>query len=192
MEDQLMGFLKQRFHSRRALIHIFAISMFICGLIFGAIYYFYGLPSIIDMGNTVFFYNLEGHTNDYNLYIIMTSVYIIASLLVSTSFIGCFLNSFIIFTKSMQISIGTIYLFAHVHIQAAEIFTCYVPQLLIEIVLMYIISIITLKLSLNSFMVAFVIRDNFNSKKIINYILDYIMIILILLTASMLFRVYAL
>lgn len=185
-----MGFFKAKFKGKKAVIHIFAVSLFIFGVIFGSIYYFYGWPSIIDVLGKLFFVNREGVPNDYSLYILTTSIYILGSLFVSTSFLGVFFNSFIIFTKSMQISIATIYLFGEMQLSAAEIFTCYVPQLLIEVILIYVISIITLKLSMNSFMVSFIVQDNFNSKKIINYILDYLIIIMIILTASMLFRVY--
>lgn len=185
-----MSFFKAKFRSKKALIHIFAFSLFIFGVIFGSIYYFYGWSSIIETLEKLFFYSREGHINDYNFYILITSIYILSSLFVSTSFLGMIFNSFVIFTKSMQISIATIYLFGEVQISAAEIFTCYLPQLIIEVILIYVISIITLKLSMNSFMVSFIVEDNFNSKKIINYILDYLIIIMIILTVSMLFRVY--
>lgn len=185
-----MSFFKAKFRSKKALIHIFAGSLFVCGVIFGSFYYFYGWPSIVTSMEKIFFVNREGHVNDYNLYILITSIYILGSLLVSTSFLGVLLNSFFIFTKSMQISFGTIYLFGEMQISAAEIFTCYLPQLFIEIVLIYVISIITLKLSMNSFMVSFIVKDNFNGKRVINYILDYLIIIMIILTVSMLFKVY--
>ncbi|MFV0395310.1 MAG: hypothetical protein ACK5LC_13100 [Coprobacillaceae bacterium] len=172
------------------MIHIFAASLFGFGIIFGSIYYFYGWSSIVETLRKLFFISREAHVNDYNLYILITSIYILGSLFVSTSFLGIIFNSFIIFTKSMQISIATIYLFGEMQLSAAEIFTCYLPQMIIEVILIYVISIITLKLSLNSFMVSFVVQDNFNSKKIINYILDYLIIIMVILTVSMLFRVY--
>jgi hypothetical protein len=186
-----MSFFKARFKGKKGIIHIFAITIFICGIIFGCFYYFYGYSAIIDILEKLFFYRRKGYTNDYNLYILITSIYILGSLFVSTSFLGILFNSFIIFTKSMQISIATIYLFSKVHLTVIEIFTCYIPQVLIEIVLLYMISIITLKLSMNSFMISFIIEDTFNSKKIINYILDYLIIIMIILTVSMLFKVYA-
>lgn len=185
-----MGFFNRKFKGKRALTNIFAISLFIFGFIFGCIYYFYGDKDIIGMFGKLFFVNKEGYSNDYDFYILVTSIYIAVSLFVSTSFVGTLFDSFIIFTKGMHISIGTIFLFNDIHISVSDAFLSYFPQLLLEVVIIYVISIITLRLSINSFRVSFIINDNFNTKKIINYILDYLIIILILLTLTMLFRVY--
>lgn len=185
-----MSFFKLRFKDKRSLITTFAIAMFIFGTIFGSIYYFYGTESMITMFSKLFFTKKEGFTNDYNFYIITTSSYILIALLVSTSFLGAIFNSFIIFTKAMHIAVSTLYLFCKIQISIGDMFLCYLPQLLIEIILLYVISIITLKLSINTFMISFTVNDTFNSKKIINYILDYLIVILIILSISMLFRVY--
>ena len=72
------------------------------------------------------------------------------------------------------------------------IFLGYIPQLFIELLLTYVISIISLRLSLNCFTITFITREVFNSRKIINYILDYVIVILIIVTLSMAFKVYAL
>lgn len=71
-------------------------------------------------------------------------------------------------------------------------FLGYIPQMLIELILVYVISIISLRLSLNCLTISFITREVFNSRKIINYILDYVIIILIIVTISMAFKVYAL
>lgn len=185
-----MSFFNTKFKSKKVLINVFAMSLFIFGFIFGCVYYFYGTEIILDPLSKLFFVNKEGFTNDYNFYIAMTSLYIILALFISTSFLGAIFNSFIIFTKAMHIAVSSMYIFCQVQIPAVNIFTCYLPQLLIELALIYVISIISLKLSMNSFMVSFIVSDNFNSRKIINYILDYLIVILIILTISMLFRVY--
>ena len=57
---------------------------------------------------------------------------------------------------------------------------------------MFFISLIFLRLSLNTFTTSFVTKEVFNSRKIINYILDYLIVILIIVTISMAFKVYVL
>lgn len=185
-----MSFLKLKFKDKRALITTFAISMFLFGIVFGCIYYYYGTEPMITFFSKLFFSKKEGVTNDYNFYIITTSLYILIALLLSTSFLGTLFNSFIVFSKGMHIAIATLFLFNKVQISVGDVFVCYIPQLIIEVVLIYVISIITLKLSINSFMISFTVNDTFNTKRIINYVLDYLIIILIILSVSMLFRVY--
>lgn len=185
-----MNFFKLKFKNKKTLINTFAISVFVFGVVFGSFYYFYGTKDIIGLFSKLFFVKNEGITNDYNFYILSTSIYILVALLLSTSFLGSLFNSFIIFTKAMHIIIASIYMFSNVQIHIIDIFICYLPQLLIELILVYVISIITLKLSINSFMISFTVNDTYNFKKIINYVLDYLIIILIILSVSMLFRVY--
>ncbi|EEO34106.2 hypothetical protein MBAG_03058 [Coprobacillus sp. D7] len=72
------------------------------------------------------------------------------------------------------------------------LFLGFFPQLIIELALTYIISIISIRLSINCFTISFLTTEVFNSRKIINYILDYVIIILIIVTLSMAFKVYAL
>ena len=101
----------------------------------------------------------------------ITGIYIFLSLFISTSFLGMFFNSFIIFTKGMQFTIATIFYFTLNDFSISMFFLGYIPQLFIELLLTYIISIISLRLSLNCFTITFITREVFNSRKIINYIL---------------------
>ena len=72
------------------------------------------------------------------------------------------------------------------------LFFSFFPQLILELALLYVISIIAIRLSLNCFTISFLTTEVFNSRKIINYILDYIIIILIIVSLSMAFKVYVL
>ena len=72
------------------------------------------------------------------------------------------------------------------------LFFIFFPQLILELALLYVISIIAIRLSLNCFTISFLTTEVFNSRKIINYILDYIIIILIIVSLSMAFKVYVL
>lgn len=185
-----MNFFKLRFKDKKTLVTTFALTMFLTGAAFGSIYYFYGTEDMISFFSKLFFVKNKDYPNDYNFYILSTSIYILLALLLSTSFLGAIFNSFIIFTKAMHIVVASIYMFSKIQISITDVFICYLPQLVIELLLIYVISIITLKLSINSFMISFTVNDTYNFKKIINYVLDYLIIILIILSISMIFRVY--
>ncbi len=187
-----MGILNKIFKNEKLLINLFSFVLLSCGVIFGIIYYFYGSESLIDLCKYIFFCKDNEITNNYNLYMTITGIYIFLSLLISTSFLGVFFNSFIIFTKGMQFTLATIFYFTLNDFKIGMFFLGYIPQLFIELILTYVISIISLRLSLNCLTISFITREVFNSRKIINYILDYVIIILIIVTLSMAFKVYAL
>ncbi len=190
--DLLMGILNKIFKNEKLLINIFSFVLLGCGIIFGIIYYFYGSENLINLCKYIFFYKDNEITNNYNLYMTITGVYIFLSLFISTSFLGIFFNSFIIFSKGIQLTLATIFYFTLNEFSMGMFFLGYIPQMLIELILVYVISIISLRLSLNCLTISFITREVFNSRKIINYILDYVIIILIIVTISMAFKVYAL
>ena len=185
-----MSFLYKKINDKKNFIHLFITILFSCGFLFGFIYYKNGNQMIVETMSKLFFINKEGYTNDYYFYIYLTFFYIIISIVCSTSYLGILFVSFIIFTKGMHLLIGTTYLLAVVQIPIMSIVTVYLPQLLMELLLVYVISVISIKLSINSFMISFVIHDNFHIKKVLNYILDYLIVILVLLILSMVFRIY--
>ena len=159
-----MSILNKVFRNEKVLINIFSAILFVFGILFGIIYYFYGNEALLNLCKYIFFFKDNEATNNYNLYITITSFYIFLSLIISTSFLGTIFNSFVIFTKGMQLSIASIFYF----------------------------TIISIRLSINCFTISFLTTEVFNSRKIINYILDYVIIILIIVTLSMAFKVYAL
>lgn len=185
-----MSFLYRKINDKKNFIHLFILILFGCGFLFGFVYYDKGNQAIIDIMSKLFFVTKEGYTNDYYFYIYLTFFYIIVSILCSTSYLGIIFVSFIIFTKGMHLLIGSFYLLAVVQIPMMSIVTVFLPQLLIELLLVYVISVISIKLSINSFMISFVIHDNFHIKKVLNYILDYLIVILLLLILSMVIRIY--
>lgn len=185
-----MSFFQRTINDKKNFIHLFVFILFLCGFLFGFIYYDKGSKLIVSAMSELFFISKKGHTNDYNYYIFIISLYIVVSILCSTSYLGIVFVSFIIFSRGMHILIGSIHLLSVVQIPIMSIVTVYLPQLIIELLITYVISIISIKLSINSFMIAFVLHDNYHIKKVLNYVLDYLIVILILLTVSMLFRVY--
>ena len=187
-----MGILNKIFKNEKLVINTFAAILFICGLLFGIVFYFYGNETIVQLNKYIFVYKDNTATNNYNLYLTITSLYILLSLIISTSFLGVILNSFVIFSKGMQIAIATIYYFTLNKFSASMLFFSFFPQLILELALLYVISIIAIRLSLNCFTISFLTTEVFNSRKIINYVLDYIIIILIIVSLSMAFKVYVL
>ena len=182
-----MSILNKVFRNEKVLINIFSAILFVFGILFGIIYYFYGNEALLNLCKYIFFFKDNEATNNYNLYITITSFYIFLSLIISTSFLGTIFNSFVIFTKGMQLSIASIFYFTLNTFDASMLFLGFFPQLIIELALTYIISIISIR-----FTISFLTTEVFNSRKIINYILDYVIIILIIVTLSMAFKVYAL
>ena len=178
-----MSILNKVFRNEKVLINIFSAILFVFGILFGIIYYFYGNEALLNLCKYIFFFKDNEATNNYNLYITITSFYI---------FLGTIFNSFVIFTKGMQLSIASIFYFTLNTFDASMLFLGFFPQLIIELALTYIISIISIRLSINCFTISFLTTEVFNSRKIINYILDYVIIILIIVTLSMAFKVYAL
>ena len=174
-----MSILNKVFRNEKVLINIFSAILFVFGILFGIIYYFYGNEALLNLCKYIFFFKDNEATNNYNLYITITSFYIFLSLIISTSFLG-------------TIFIASIFYFTLNTFDASMLFLGFFPQLIIELALTYIISIISIRLSINCFTISFLTTEVFNSRKIINYILDYVIIILIIVTLSMAFKVYAL
>lgn len=187
-----MSILNKIFKNEKFIINTFTAILFISGLLFGIVFYFYGNQAFVQLNKYIFFYKDNTTTNNYNLYLTITSLYILLSLIISTSFLGVILNSFVIFSKGMQIAIATIYYFTLNEFSASMLFFSFFPQLILELALLYVISIIAIRLSLNCFTISFLTTEVFNCRKIINYILDYIIIILIIVSLSMAFKVYLL
>lgn len=94
-----MGILNKIFKNEKLLINIFSFVLLGCGIIFGIIYYFYGSENLINLCKYIFFYKDNEITNNYNLYMTITGVYIFLSLFISTSFLGIFLIVLLFFQK---------------------------------------------------------------------------------------------
>ena len=187
-----MSILNKIFRNEKLLFNAFTLVLLVCGMLFGIIYNFYGNDNLIEFCKYLFFCKGNNTTNNYDLYLIITGIYIFLSLLMSTSFLGLFFNSFIIFSKGMLFTLASIFYFTLNNFDINMFLLGYVPQLIIELILMYVISIISLRLSLNTFTTSFITKEVFNSRKIINNILDYLIVILIIITISMAFKVYVL
>ena len=123
-----MSILNKVFRNEKVLINIFSAILFVFGILFGIIYYFYGNEALLNLCKYIFFFKDNEATNNYNLYITITSFYIFLSLIISTSFLGTIFNSFVIFTKGMQLSIASIFYFTLNTFDASMLFLGFFPQ----------------------------------------------------------------
>ena len=75
-----MSILNKVFRNEKVLINIFSAILFVFGILFGIIYYFYGNEALLNLCKYIFFFKDNEATNNYNLYITITSFYIFLSI----------------------------------------------------------------------------------------------------------------
>lgn len=185
-----MRFFSIKMGDKGNYLALYCTVMLIFGIIFGTYLFYHCNDWLLHNASNLFFIKNNDFINDYNFYIISTSLFIILSLICSTSFLGIIFNGFLIYTKGIQITFSLLYLIQNIKINFSTFTFIVLPQLIIEIFFIYIIGLICSKLAVNTFMVSFIVKDNFKPTKIMNYLLDYIIVILIILALSMAFRVY--
>lgn len=172
-------------------ITIFCFVLLFIGFLFGTYFYKNANTYVIDLFDKLFYQTSEEYIEYQYWYLTISFLYFFFSFLASTSYLGVLCNSFIIFSKGIQVSFSLCKLF-HSGI-TFEIFILHIlPQIVIEIFIIYIVSYLTLRLSLNTFSVCFVNHETFRAIRIINYMLDYIIFLLVLFVCAILFRVYLL
>ena len=71
-----------------------------------------------------------------------------------------------------------------------NIFIIVLPQMIIEILITYVMSFMSTYLSIQSFKLTFIQKDNFSLKYLFNYILNYLIIICFLIFISALLKIY--
>lgn len=131
---------------------------------------------------------IENDKAKYQLYLIQNLFYIIISTYFSTSYLGFFGLSTLVFLKGIQISFSFISLY-QIQITPTLIIILLI-QIILEIILLLLCFLPFFRLSLQTLIVNFYIEDNFSYKSILNYILNYIIIIIIVFILSLLSRIY--
>ncbi len=185
-----MRFFSIKVNDKKFKITIFVSFTFVFGIIFGCFHYFHGSDELINSLSQLFFITKEGHTNSIGYYLLVTGIYIGGSIICSTSYLGMILNSFIVFFRGLHISYALLFLFINVGVNAETFILCLVPQIVIETIFTIFLTVICLKLSINTFMISFVVKDIFKGSRIIHYVLDYLIVILTIFSISMIFRIY--
>ena len=131
--------------------------------------------------------------NKYSLYKISVDLifflYIIIIMVSATSFIGAPVISIGIIYRILCI-ISFIFKYYQSLLSFHNIFIIVLPQMIIEILITYVMSFMSTYLSIQSFKLTFIQKDNFSLKYLFNYILNYLIIICFLIFISALLKIY--
>ena len=118
-----------------------------------------------------------------------TFLYIIIIMVSATSFIGAPVISIGIIYRILCI-ISFIFKYYQSLLSFHNIFIIVLPQMIIEILITYVMSFMSTYLSIQSFKLTFIQKDNFSLKYLFNYILNYLIIICFLIFISALLKIY--
>lgn len=128
-------------------------------------------------------------THQLNSYLLCTFMYIIIIMVSATSFIGAPVISIGIIYRILCI-ISFIFKYYQSLLSFHNIFIIVLPQMIIEILITYVMSFMSTYLSIQSFKLTFIQKDNFSLKYLFNYILNYLIIICFLIFISALLKIY--
>lgn len=185
-----MNILKFKLSTQKFRLLLLSSVLLISGIIFGIMHYYMVSDHYLNLFNQLIFIQAEGFEINYTYYLFYTFGFIILSLIFATSYVGLLLNCFLIYTRGLHLSYSLIYLFQEFSIDLQTSLLVLLPQVILEIILVITMTMICFKLSINTFLVCFKVKDNFHISRIIHYILDYFIILLIILMFIMFFRVY--
>ncbi len=170
-------------------IFIIISVVFICGLVFGFYQYKNSQDIILNYMQNLFYLNSEDYFNQYTLYLIESILMIIICTYLSSSYMGFLGILMIVFLKGMQISFSFLYVFTTI-ITSIFIIISLIIETCIELGLIYFLSLNCIYVSLYVAYVTFYSKQQLDIKGVINYLLNFLIISLILLTISLSFRVY--
>lgn len=186
--DNMSVFLR-RFIDHKKYIIILLGTVFIMGFIFGFYQYSLTNQTIQDFLKNLFYLNSEGYQNQYQLYVIQGSLYILICTYLSSSYYGHLGLLFLVFIKGMQVSFSLIYVFSVVQVSFLLIIFLFI-EIIIEIVLCFVLNITCMHISIYVTIVTFYIEQNFNMKSMMNYRLNNLILTLICFSIALAFRVY--
>ena len=171
--------------------HIFlSISiLLLLGYMFGFLWYSHTTDLFKEFFQYLFYFNDASYSNHYYLYLIQNGVFIILSTYLSTSFAGYPGSLFLIFLKGIQISYSSLFIFGQLDLSFHIIFL-FLTELMLEVIFIYIISYMAINFSIYNLLITFYVKENFDFKLIINFILNYLIVCLVMLCILLLFRIY--
>ncbi|MFR7591404.1 MAG: hypothetical protein ACLUVC_08180 [Longibaculum sp.] len=184
-----MSVFLRRFIEHKKLIMIAMITVFSCGLLFGFYQYHLSNQMIKDYFSHLFYLNVEGYENQYQLYVIQGSLYIFICTYLSTSYLGHFGLLFLLFLKGLQLSYSFIFVFTTVPISFL-LFLFLVLETILEISLCFAMNFICIHISIYTTLVTFFVEQNFSMKSMLNYKLNCIIIALVIFSLALAFRIY--
>ena len=173
----------------KRLIFLSISIIFVLSYVFGMFWYSNTNDFFKSLFQHLFYLNISGYQNNYNLYMIANSLFIIFSTYLSTSFAGFIGSLFLIFLKSLQLSFSFIFVFVELEFSLSLLFLVFI-QFIGEILFIYIISYMTINFSIYNMLITFFIKENFNHNSIINFILNYLIVCLVMLSILLMFRIY--
>lgn len=179
----------RRFIDHKKYIIILLGTVFIMGFFFGFYQYSITNQTVKDFLKNLFYLNNESYQNQYQLYVIQGSLYILICTYLSSSYYGHLGLLFLMFVKGMQISFSLIYVFSTVQVSFLLILFLLV-EVIIEIALCFVLNTTCIHISIYVTIVTFYIEQNFNMKSMINYRLNNLILTLICFSVALAFRVY--
>lgn len=184
----MSGFLRRLLQDKKYFLIMISFIVFM-GFLFGFYQYSHTNITIQEFFRYLFYFNIEKYENHYQLYLIQSGLFIVICTYLSTSYIGQFGLLFITFLKGLQISFSIQYTLSIIQIDFMIILLM-LCEIVFEIVMVFIMMYIGLYISSYVTLVNFYIEQNFNIKSILNYRLNFIIAVLIILTLSLAFRLY--
>lgn len=173
----------------KKLILLSVSIMLLLSYLFGFFWYSHTNETIKSFFNHLFYLSDSNYQNNYYLYLMQNGCFIILSTYLSTSFIGYFGSMALIFLKGIQLAYSFMYVFSEINISFILVFLIFI-EVSLELIYIYIISYMTINFSIYNLLITFYIKENFQYKLIINFILNYLIVCLVMLCVLLMFRIY--
>lgn len=184
-----MSVFLQQLIEHKKYIFISLTCFLITGILYGFYQYHHVSEDFQNFFQYLFYLNIEGYDNHYELYVLQNSLFIFLCTYLSTSYFGYIGISFLGFLKGIQISFSLYYVFSN--IQMSFVYAILIIfELAIEIMLYLSMNIIFNHVSIYVFYVTFVTEQNFHMKSMLNYHLNGLIFALSLFFISLAFRIY--
>lgn len=184
-----MSAFLRRFTENKKYIFIVLTIIFIAGFVFGFFEYPYCQDHIKDFLQHLYYLNNEKYTNQYQLYLIQSGLYILICTYLSSSYFGHLGILFLTFLKGLQLSFSLIYTLSLIQLDFLTVLLIGI-ECILEIAFIYVLEIMCIHLSIYVTLISFYIDQNFNIKSAMNYRLNCLIATLIIFSLSLAFRVY--
>ena len=181
-------FFSRILDNRKMIFLSISIILFV-SFIFGFIWYPHTNDMFKDLLEHVFYLNDSNYQNQYILYLIENGLFIILSTYLSTSFIGYFGSLWLVFVKGIQLSYSLVFVFKTLESSFILVVFIFV-QILLELIFIYVVSYMSINFSIYNLLITFYIKENFEYKLILNYILNFLIVSLVILSVLLMFRIY--
>lgn len=184
-----MSVFLRRFIGHKKYIFIGMITVFTIGCLFGFYQYQFSSQMVKDFFAHLYYLNIDGYTNQYQLYVIQGGIYILICTYLSSSYLGHIGLLLLLFLKGLQLSFSLIFVFTNVSFSFFVLLLVFLETIL-EVALCLSMNLVCIHISIYVTLVTFYIEQNFSMKSIMNYKLNCIIISLILFSLALAFRIY--